>query len=148
LSDAVAAQTRALRMSQDWSQTILTTLKEQAESYQAMLASVDASMRAMERAIQSQAESTQALAESLESSRRVVTGAMDAQEHSIERVERFVGGLLDVLTGQSQAISQQMEIGQAMLTDPLSAQSAAFTELTQQWLSAYGRLLGTGPAQE
>ncbi len=139
---AVGAQERALEVTQGWSESVLGTLKEQAESYGAMLRSVDASLRAMEQAIKSQTETTKALAESLEASRQVVGTAMEAQQHSIEQVESFVGGMLGVLTGQLQAVRTQVEIGRGMLSDPLSAQSEIFLKMSQDWMDAYGRLLG------
>lgn len=142
VQSAVGAQSRALEVTQGWSESVLGTLKEQAESYGAMLRSVDSSLRAMEQAIKSQTETTKALAESLEASRQVVSTAMSAQQHSIEQVESFVGGMLGVLTSQLQALRTQVEIGQGMLSDPISGQSAAFLEMSRDWMNTYTRLLG------
>lgn len=143
VDEAIQAQERALEMTQGWSESVLGTLKEQADGYSALLRSVDASLRAMEQAITSQAQTTKALAESLEASRQVVGTAMDAQQHSIDRVESFVTGMLDVLTGQRHALRTRVEIGQAMLSDPAVAQGAAFLKMSQDWVDAYGRLLNS-----
>lgn len=140
--DAVRAQRRSLEVTQGWSESVLGTLKEQAESYGALLRSVDASMRAMEQAIKSQAETTKALAESLEASRQIISTAVHTQEQSVDRVENFIGGMLSSLTEQMQALRGQLEMGQQLLTDPLSAPSA-FVKLTQDWMDAYGRMLST-----
>jgi hypothetical protein len=141
--EAVRAQERVLDMTQGWSEGVLGTLKEQADSYTALLRSVDASLRAMEQAITSQAQTTKALAGSLEASREVVSTVMSAHQHSIDRVETFLQGILDVLTGQLEALRMQVDIGQAMLSDPVAAQSATFMKMSQDWMEAYGRLMDT-----
>ncbi|MBA2560296.1 MAG: hypothetical protein H0V07_10515 [Propionibacteriales bacterium] len=146
VSDAVRAQERALTVTQNWSESILGTLKEQADSYSTLLRSVDASLRAMEQAIKSQAETTKALAESLEASRKVVGSAMETQKNSVERVETFVGGMLEMLSGQLKALRSQVELGQGMLSDPIGAQSKMYLQITQDWMDAYGRLLNAAPA--
>lgn len=143
--EAVRAQERVLDMTQGWSESVLGTLKEQADSYTTLLRSVDASLRAMEQAITSQAQTTKALAESLEASREVVSTVMGAHQHSVDRVETFVQGMLDVLTGQLQALRTQVDIGQAMLSDPVAAQSATFMKMSQDWMDAYGRLMNSAP---
>jgi hypothetical protein len=138
--ESVRAHGRALELTQGWSEDVLGTLKDQAASYGTMLRSVDASLRAMERAVTSQAESTKALAESLKSSREVVDSAMAAHRQGVERVETYVGGLLEVLTGQLQALRGQVELGQDMLSDPVGASGAMFLKVTQDWTEAYQRL--------
>jgi hypothetical protein len=143
--ESVRAHGRTLELTQGWSEDVLGTLKEQAASYGVMLRSVDASLRAMEQAVKSQAESTRALAESLKSSREVVDSAMAAHRQSVERVETYVGGLLEVLTGQLQALRGQVELGQDMLgqdmlSDPVGASGAMFLKVTQDWAEAYQRL--------
>ena len=71
--NAVEAYERTLTLVQSWFEGILATYKEQAESYGAMLRSVDTSLRALEQVVESQAKITKALGESLDASRQVVT---------------------------------------------------------------------------
>jgi len=138
---AVEAYERTLNLMQTWSEGIMATYREQGESYTAMLVSVDKSLRAMEQVVENQAKTTKALAESLDASRQVVTSAMKLNQHSTERVETFVTGVLDVLTGQLEAIRSQVDLGQTMLSTPASGQSALFLKMTQDWTDAYSRLL-------
>jgi hypothetical protein len=138
---AVEAYERTLSLVQTWSEGIMATYREQTESYAAMLLSVDKSLRAMEQVVESQAKTTKALAESLDASRQVVTTAMKSNQHSTERVETFVNEVLEVLTGQVEAIRSQVELGQTMLSTPVAGQSAMFLKMTQDWTQAYSRLL-------
>lgn len=138
---AVDAYERTLNLMQTWSEAMMATYREQAESYAAMLLSVDKSLRAMEQVVENQAKTTKALAESLDASRQVVTAAMNSNQHSTERVETFVTEVLGVLTGQLEAIRSQVDLGQAMLSTPVSGQSARFLKMTQDWTEAYRRLL-------
>ena len=145
VSGAVESYERTLNLVQNWFEGILATYKEQAESYWAMLRSVDASLHALEEVVEGQAKITRALGESLDASRQVVSAATNSNQHSTERIETFVGDVLGVLTGQLQALKNQVDIGQTMLSDPLSAQSAMFLKMTQDWNDAYGRMLSTVP---
>ena len=95
--------------------------------------------------VDGQAKITKALAESLDASRQVVTAATNSNQHSTERIETFVGDVLAVLTGQLDALKNQVDIGQTMLSDPMSAQSAMFLKMTQDWNDAYGRMLSAIP---
>jgi hypothetical protein len=97
----------------------------------------------MEQAITNQAQTTKALAGSLEVSREVVSTVMGAHQHSIARVETLLQGMLDVLTGQLEALRMQVDSRQAMLSDPVAAQSATFMKMSQDWMEAYGRLMNT-----
>ncbi len=140
--NAVEAYERTLTVVQNWFEGILATYKEQAEGYGAMLRSVDTSLRALEQVVESQAKITQALSESLEASRGVVTAATNSNQHSTERIEAFVGDAMAMLTGQLQALKNQVDMGQAMLSDPMSTSSTAFLKMTKDWSDAYGRMLG------
>lgn len=140
---AVEAYERTLSLMQTWSEGIMATYREQSESYAAMLLSVDKSLRAMEQVVESQAKTTKALAESLDASRQVVTAAMNSNQQSTERIETFVSGVLDVLTGQLEAVRSQVDLGQTMLTTPASEQGALFLKMTQDWTDAYSRLLNS-----
>ena len=145
VSNAVESYERTLNLVQNWFEGILATYKEQAESYGAMLRSVDASLHALEEVVEGQAKITKALGESLDASRQVVSAATNSNQHSTERIETFVGDVLAVLTGQLESLKKQVDIGQTMLSDPLSAQSAMFLKMTQDWNDAYGRMLSTIP---
>lgn len=143
--NAVEAYERTLNLVQSWFEGIVATSREQAESYAAMLRSVDASLRAVEQVIEGQAKITKALGESLDASREVVTAATSSNQHSTERIETFVGEVLAVLNGQLQALKSQVDIGQTMLSDPMSKQSAMFLKMTQDWSDAYSRMLSATP---
>jgi len=140
---AVEAYERTLKLMQTWSEGIMATYREQTESYAAMLVSVDKSLHAMEQVVENQAKTTKALAESLDASRQVVTAAMKSNQHSTERIETFVSGVLEVLTGQLEAIRSQVDLGQTMLSTPVTDQGALFLKMTQDWTDAYSRLLSS-----
>jgi len=143
--NAVESYERTLNLVQNWFEGVLATYKEQAESYGAMLRSVDASLRALEQVVEAQAKITKSLGESLDASRQVVTAATTSNQHSTERIEGFVSDVLGVLSGQLEALKTQVDIGQTMLSDPMSAQSAIFAKMTQDWSDAYGRMLSASP---
>jgi hypothetical protein len=145
VDNAVESYERSLNLVQSWFEGILATYKEQAESYGAMLRSVDASLHALEEVVEGQAKITKAMGESLDASRQVVTAATNQNQNSTERIEKFVGDVLGVLTGQLQALKNQVEIGQSMMSDPMSTQSALFLKMTQEWSDAYGRMLSATP---
>lgn len=144
-ANAVESYERTVKLVQSWFEGVLATYKEQAESYGAMLRSVDASLRALEQVVEAQATITKALGESLDASRQVVMSATSSNQHSQERLEGFVADVLAVLNGQLQALKSQVDIGQTMLSDPMSAQSAMFAKMTQDWNDAYGRMLSANP---
>lgn len=145
VGNAVESYERTLNLVQSWFEGIMATYREQAESYGAMLRSVDASLHALEEVVEGQAKITKALGESLDASRQVVTAATNSNQHSTERVETFVADVLTVLTGQLEALKNQVDIGKTMLADPVSAQSAMFLKMTQDWSDAYGRMLSAAP---
>ena len=145
VGNAVESYERTLNLVQNWFEGLLATYKEQADSYGAMLRSVDASLHALEEVVDGQAKITKALAESLDASRQVVTAATNSNQHSTERIETFIGDVLAVLTGQLDALKSQVDIGRTMLSDPMSAQSAMFLKMTQDWNDAYGRMLSAIP---
>ena len=142
---ALGAQGSALEQSRGWFESLLSMLKDQAESSTALLGSVQSTLQAMEKAITSQAESTRALTESLNASRLVITSTVTAQERAIEQVEGMFAGTLKVLTMQLEGLREQVQAGQDMLARPLSASSEAFLTLTNSWAEAYSRLLESLP---
>jgi hypothetical protein len=95
----------------------------------------------MEQVVENQAKTTKALAESLDASRQVVDAAIKSNQHSTERVETFVTEVLEVLSGQLEAIRSQVDLGQTMLSTPMAEQGALFVQMTQDWTKAYSRLL-------
>ena len=145
VDNAVESYERTLNLVQSWFEGILATYKEQADSYGAMLRSVDASLHALEEVVQGQAKITRALGESLDASRQFVTAATNSNQNSTERIEKFVEDVLGVLTGQLQALKSQVDIGQSMMADPTSTQSALFLKMTQDWSDAYARMLSATP---
>jgi len=145
VGNAVESYERTLNLVQSWFEGILATYKEQAESYGAMLRSADASLHALEEVVEGQAKITKALGESLDASRQVVTAATNSNQNSTERIETFVADVLGVLNGQLEALKSQVDIGKTMLADPVSAQSAMFLKMTQDWSDAYGRMLSAAP---
>jgi len=144
--NALGAQGNALQQSRGWFESLLSMLKDQAESSTALLGSVESTLQAMEKAITSQAESTHALTESLNASRLVITSTVTAQQRAIEQVEGLFAGTLKVLTMQLEGLREQVKAGQDMLASPLSASSEAFLTLTNTWADAYSRLLESLPA--
>ena len=68
--------------------------------------------------------------------------ATNSNQHSTERIEAFVGDAMAMLTGQLQALKNQVDMGQAMLSDPISTSSTAFLKMTKDWSDAYDRMLG------
>jgi len=145
VGNAVESYERTLNLVQSWFEGLLATYQEQAESYGAMLRSVDASLHALEEVVEAQSKISRALGESLDASRQVVTAATNSNQHSTERIETFVADVLGVLTGQLEALKSQVDIGKTMLADPMSAQSAMFLKMTQDWSDAYGRMLSAAP---
>jgi hypothetical protein len=142
---AAEAQERSLEAGQQWAEDLLSTFREQAESYGSLLRAIDASLRAMERAITSQAETTRAMAESLEASSSVIGAAMEAQRRSVEHVEAAVGGTVSLLSSQLQALRSQLEVGQGLVSGATSEPVALFLKMTREWTDAYSRLLGAAP---
>jgi hypothetical protein len=145
---SMEAYEKTIHLAQSWTEGIMVTYTEQAESYGAMLKAVDKSLDAMEEVVENQSKITEALGESLDASRQAVAAAMHSNTHSTERVETFVGEVLQLLNGQLDVLRGQIEIGQSMLSTPASAQSAMFLKMSQDWAEAYERLLGSmGPSQ-
>jgi DNA repair exonuclease SbcCD ATPase subunit len=141
LADAFRSQVRTLERSQDWVDSTLTTLRDQAESYTGLLRSVQSSLAAMERAVSSQAETTRALQESLDAARTVISSAANAQERSLAQAESFFSGMLQTLTAQLQVLRAQAQVGTNLLGGAVGVQDEAFLTMTQEWMNAYARLL-------
>jgi chromosome segregation ATPase len=127
---ALAATERNMALARSWSDTLLTTLKEQSEDARANLTTLAASLEAMERALASQEETNRALRQSLEGFRQVVDRYAAAQERTAGLVQSAVEG--------------QMEAARALLTPPTGAAAATepFTQVMQAWTDAFTRFSG------
>ena len=127
-------------MAQNWSDTLLTTFKEQSEDARATLTALAASLEAMERALISQEETNRALRQSLEGYRQLVDRYAAAQE----RTTRLAQNAVDDLKAAGEG---QMAAARALLSPPTWATGATtatepFTQVLQAWTEAYTRLSG------
>ena len=137
---ALSATERNTTLARNWSDALLTTLKEQSDDARAALTTLTASLEAMERALASQEETNRALRQSLEGYRQLVDRYAGAQE----RTARLVQGAVDDLKAAGEG---QMEAAKALLTPPgwatgATAATEPFTQLMQTWTDAFTRLSG------
>jgi ABC-type transporter Mla subunit MlaD len=140
---AVAAQERSLNVAQSWSDTLLATLKEQSEDSRASLATLAASLKAMERALESQEETNRAIRQSLEGYRDILDRFAAAQERSARLVQTAVDTLRTATEGQ-------LEAARAMLSPPPGVAAAAepFNQMLEAWNTAFRQMMGAGPRQQ
>lgn len=133
----LAATERNMGLARNWSDLLLTTLKEQAEDAQANLNTLSASLIAMERALVSQEETNQALRESLEGYRQTVDRYTAAQERTTKMVQTAVDDLKAAGEGQ-------MEAARALLKPAggVSAAAEPFTQMMRVWTDAFKRFSG------
>jgi ABC-type transporter Mla subunit MlaD len=134
---ALAATERNMTLARNWSDAVLTTLKEQSDDARANLTTLTATLEAMERTLTSQEETNRALRQSLEGYRQLVEGYAAAQE----RTARLVQSSVDDLKAAGQG---QMEAARALLTPPAAAAAATepFTQVMQAWTDAFTRFSG------
>jgi hypothetical protein len=118
---------------QGWADLLLKGFKDQVEGQQRMLASATQSMQAMEQALAAQEATNRALRETLEGYRQVMSTATAAQASYVELIQ----GALDTLNTTMKAQSQAAEA----LSAPMEASLKTMQDFTQQWFSAYQRLL-------
>ena len=133
----LAATERNMELARDWSRGLLTMLEEQSEDTQATLATLVASLEAMERALASQEETNRALRESLQGYRQMVDRFVNAQE----RTARLVQTSVEDLKAAGEA---QMEATRALLTPTswppdTAAATEPFTQLMKAWTEAFSR---------
>jgi putative protein kinase ArgK-like GTPase of G3E family len=140
VSAAVRSQARTLERSSGWIDSTMTTLREQAEGYATLMRSVQTSLQAMEKAINSQAETTRALKESVDAARAVIASATTAHERSLEQAQSFFSGMFEALASQLQVLQAQVRTSQSMIGGA-AVQDDMFVKLTQDWLEAYARLI-------
>jgi hypothetical protein len=137
---AVAATERNMTLTRSWSDTLLTTLKEQSEDARTTLTALTASLEAMERALVSQEETNRALRESLEGYREIVDRYVAASERTARLVETAID---DLKTGGE----RQLEAARALLmpsawaTAPTEA-AEPFTQMIKAWTDAFTRISG------
>lgn len=136
---ALAATERNMALARNWSDALLTTLKEESEDVRATLTTLAGSLEAMERALASQEETNRALRESLEGYRQIVDRYAAAQE----RTARLVQTAADDLKAAGEG---QMEAAKALLAPPTWATGAAtsepFTQMMEMWTDAFTRFSG------
>lgn len=138
---ALAATERNTALSRDWSDALLTTLKEQSEAAQASLAALTAALEAIERTLASQEETNRAMRESLESYRQLIDRYTAPQELTAGLVQKAVDELKAAGEGQ-------MEAARALFMPPVGATAATepFTNMMQAWIDAFTRFSGGGKA--
>jgi ABC-type transporter Mla subunit MlaD len=136
---ALGATERNMTLARNWSDAVLTTLKEQSDDVRANLTALTATLEAMERTLTSQEETNRALRQSLEGYRQLVEGYAAAQE----RTARLVQSSVDDLKAAGQG---QMEAARALLTPPtgVAAATEPFTQMMQA--DTFARFSGTGTA--
>jgi DNA repair exonuclease SbcCD ATPase subunit len=133
---AVSAQQRSMGLAQDWSESLIETYRNQAESYRALTDAMTSSMTALQRTLESQEETNRALRESLDSYRKVVESASETQERNLQLAENFFGNIVETLRGQ-------LESSRSLLLEPAAQQQEFFQNLTQEWMEAYVKLLNS-----
>lgn len=138
---ALAATERNMALARNWSDALLTTVKEQSEDARANLNSLTAALEAMERALISQEETNRALRQSLEGYRQLLGRYAATQERTAALVQSAVDDLKTAGQGQ-------MDAARALLTPPTGATAAAepFMQIMQTWTDAFGRFSGLGTA--
>jgi len=136
---ALSATERNTALARNWSDALLTTLKDQSEDARATLTTLASALEAMERALVSQEETNRALRQSLEGYRQLVDHYATAQEPTA----RMVQGAVDDLKAAGEG---QMEAARALLSPPAWATGATsaepFTQLMQTWTDAFTRFSG------
>jgi hypothetical protein len=139
---ALTATERNMAVARNWSDELLTTLKEQSEDARSALTALTASLEAMERVLASQEETNRALRQSLEGYRQIVDRYATAQERTARLVQTTVDDLKAAGEGQ-------MEAARTLLSPPTWTTGAAttepFTEMMQVWADAFTRFSGGRP---
>lgn len=141
MQEVVRGQERSLALTKGWWEGALKALKDQADSYAAMLQAMESSFTAVEKAVGSQAEANRALMESLETSRSMISRAAKNQEQNVKAVEGLFAGALETLKMQAETMRAQVQGSQALLGASGPEQSQALERVTQGWLDAYSSML-------
>ena len=134
LGGAVAAQQRSVGMAQDWTQGVIDSYKNQAESYQALMEAMKSSLAALDTTLKSQEETNKALRQSLDAYRGVLENASQSQERNMQLAQSFFNDVVETLRNQ-------VESSRSLLLEPAAKQQEFFQNVTQDWLDAYMKLL-------
>ena len=134
LGGAVAAQQRSVSLAQDWTQGVIDSYKNQAESYQSLMEAMRSSLDALETTLKSQEETNRALRQSLDAYKSALENASHAQERNMQLAQRFFDDVVGTLQGQ-------LESSRSLLVEPAARQQEFFQNITQEWLDAYMKLL-------
>lgn len=139
---ALAATERNMALARDWSEALLTTLKEQADDARTVLTTLAASLEAMDRTLTSQEETNRALRQSLEGYRQLVDRYAAAQERTAALVQTAADDLTKAGDGQ-------VEAARALLAPQTGSTAAteSFTQMMQAWTDAYTRFSGGGTVE-
>lgn len=134
IGGAVAAQQRSVGLAQDWSQGVIDSYKNQAESYQALMEAMKSSLAALDTTLKSQEETNKSLRQSLDAYRSLLENASDAQERNMHLAQSFFNDIVRTLNGQ-------LESSRTLLVEPAAKQQEFFQNVTQEWIDAYMKLL-------
>ena len=134
LGGAVAAQQRSVSLAQDWTQGVIDSYKNQAESYQALMEAMKSSLAALETTLKSQEETNKALRQSLDAYKNALENASQTQERNMQLAQNFFDDVVGTLQGQ-------LESSRSLLLEPAARQQEFFQNVTQEWLDAYMKLL-------
>ena len=134
LGGAVAAQQRSVGMAQDWTQSVIDSYKNQAESYQALMEAMKSSLASLDATLKSQEETNRALRQSLDAYRGVLENASQTQERNMQLAQSFFNDVVETLRNQ-------VESSRSLLLEPAARQQEFFQSVTQDWLDAYMKLL-------
>ena len=134
LGGAVAAQQRSVNLAQDWTQGVIDSYKNQAESYQALMEAMKSSIAALETTLRSQEETNKALRQSLDAYKNALENASHAQERNMQLAQSFFDDIVETLRGQ-------VESSRSLLLEPAARQQEFFQNVTQEWLDAYMKVL-------
>ena len=134
LGGAVAAHQRSVNLAQDWTQGVIDSYKNQAESYQALMEAMKSSIAALETTLRSQEETNKALRQSLDAYKNALENASHAQERNMQLAQSFFDDIVETLRGQ-------VESSRSLLLEPAARQQEFFQNVTQEWLDAYMKVL-------
>ena len=134
LGGAVAAQQRSVSLAQDWTQGVIDSYKNQAESYQALMEAMQSSLAALETTLKSQEETNKALRQSLDAYKSALENASQTQERNMKLAQNFFDDVVGTLRGQ-------LESSRSLLLEPAAKQQEFFQNVTQEWLDSYMKIL-------
>lgn len=131
---AMSAQQRSMSLTQDWTQGVIDSYKNQADSYQALMEAMSSSMAALETTLRSQEETNKALRKSLDAYKGALENASQTQERNMQLAQQFFNDVIETLR-------EQLEGSRSLLLESAAKQQEFFQNISQEWLDAYMRLL-------